>query len=172
MVYYNQDGLVIRDMLRSDAQIFTDEEKGYSDISEYEKTLRHQEEKRCVALVAEYHGQPAGYVSVYPDCKWGAFGGKGYPEIVDLGVLEKYRKKGIGNKLMDIAEQVAAEYSDIVYLGVGLHSGYGSAQRLYAKRGYIPDGAGLWHNDIVLTPGDSIYADVEDLTLYLSKKLR
>lgn len=27
---------------------------------------------------------------------WGAFGGKNYPEIVDFGVLEKYRKQGIG----------------------------------------------------------------------------
>jgi hypothetical protein len=29
----------------------------------------------------------------------------------------------------------------MVGLGVGLHPGYGSAQRLYARRGYIPDGA-------------------------------
>ena len=54
---------------------------------------------------------------------WGALGGKGYPEIVDFNVLEKFRNKGVGTKLMDIAEQIAAEYSDTVYLGVGLHSG-------------------------------------------------
>lgn len=48
-------------------------------------------------------------------------------------MLVKYRKKGIGSKLMDIAEQIAFTYSDVVYLGVGLHSGYGSAQTLFKK---------------------------------------
>lgn len=46
---------------------------------------------------------------------------------------------------MDIAEEIAATYADTVYLGVGLHSGYGSAQRMYVKRGYIPDGSGVWY---------------------------
>ncbi len=56
---------------------------------------------------------------------------KGNPENVDFGVLAKYRRNGIGSKLMDIAEQIASTYSDVVYLGAGLHSGYGSAQRTY-----------------------------------------
>lgn len=41
---------------------------------------------------------------------------------------------------MDVAEKIAAKYADTVYLGVGLHCGYGSAQRMYVKRGYLPDG--------------------------------
>lgn len=72
---------------------------------------------------------------------------------------------------MDIAEQIASEYSDTVYLSVGLHSGYGSAQRMYVKHGYIPDGSGAWYRDKVLPQ----YADCcndDDLVLYLSKKLR
>lgn len=66
-----------------------------------------------------------------------AFANQGYPEIVDFGVLEKYRRNGIGSKLMDIAEQISLNMPDIVYLGVGMHSGYGTAQRMYVKRGYI-----------------------------------
>ena len=69
----------------------------------------------------------AGYVNVYPDSRWGAFAGRGLPEIVDFGVLEKYRGNGVGSTLMDAAEAVAARYADTVYLGVGLHEGYGSA---------------------------------------------
>ena len=38
--------------------------------------------------------------------------------------FEKYRKHGIGTKLMDVAEIIVAEYADVVYLGVGLHCGY------------------------------------------------
>ena len=93
-----------------------------------------------------------------------------YPEIVDFGVLEKYRRRGIGNKLMDIAEKIAFEYSNIVYLGVGLHHGYGSAQRMYVKRGYIPDGTGVWYGEKVCEQ----YADCcndDDLVLYMSKTM-
>ena len=38
------------------------------------------------------------------------------------GLLEKYSAK-----LMDIGEQIEFEYSDMVYLGLGMHNGYGSA---------------------------------------------
>ena len=109
-------------------------------------TIRNMECKdaQAISLVAEYSGKPVGYINIYPNSAWGAFGGKGYPEIVDFGVLEKYRNRGIGTVLMDIAEKIAATYADIVYLGVGLHSGYGSAQRMYVKRGYVPDGSGVW----------------------------
>lgn len=114
-------------------------------VEKYEKRLEDQRLGKAVSLVAEYFGKPVGYINNYPDYTGGAFAGKGYPEIVDFGVLEKYRNQGIGTVLMDIAEQIAATYADIVYLGVGLHSGYGNAQRMYVKRGYIPDGSGVWY---------------------------
>ena len=46
---------------------------------------------------------------------------------------------------MDVVEQEAAKISDTVYLAVGVHSGYGPAQRLYVKRGYNFDGSGVWY---------------------------
>ncbi len=131
--------------------------------------LKDQAEGRAVALVAEYKGNVAGYINVYPSSTWGAFAGQGYPEIVDFGVLEKYRKRGIGTKLMDTAEKIAAEYADTVYLGVGLHSGYGSAQRMYVKRGYVPDGTGVWYKDVVCEPYGGCCND-DDLVLYMAKK--
>jgi len=174
MVYYLDKEILIRDMRQSDAQIFTDEEiaQGWqADIEKYKMRLRHQAEGKSVSLVAEYRGNAAGYIHVYPNSERGAFAGQGYPEIVDFGVLEKYRRRGIGSKLMDIAERIAAGYADMVYLGVGMHSGYGSAQRMYVKRGYVPDGTGVWYRDKVC----GYYADCkndDDLVLYLSKKLR
>ena len=175
MIYYCQDNVMIRNMVPSDAQIITDEEIAqgwHQSIDKYRMRLRHQEEGRAIALVAEYNGAVAGYINVYPDSGQGAFAGLGYPEIVDLGVLEKYRRKGIGTRLMDTAEQIAAGYSNTVYLGVGLHSGYGSAQRMYARRGYIPDGSGVWYKDSPCPPYDSSCRNDDDLVLYLSKKLR
>lgn len=173
MIYYNDNDILIRDMQPSDAQIITDEEiaQGWdAGADKYEMRLKHQSEGKSVSLVAEYQGNVAGYINIYPNSEWGAFAGRGYPEIVDFGVLEKYRRNGIGSKLMDVAEQIASERADIVYLGVGMHSGYGSAQRMYVKRGYIPDGSGVWYGDKVCEQ----YADCrndDDLVLYLSKKL-
>lgn len=66
---------------------------------------------------------------------------------------------------------VAGEYSDKVYLGVGLHSGYGSAQRMYVKRGYIPDGSGVWYGDKVCEPYAACCND-DNLVLYMLKILR
>ena len=147
MVYYNENGIIIRDLQQSDAQIITDEEiaQGWNaNVDKYEMRLKHQAEGKSIALVAEYDGNIAGYINIYPNSQWGSFANQGFSEIIDFGVLVKYRKNGIGSKLMDIAEQIAFTYSDVVYLGVGLHSGYGSAQRMYVKRGYIPDGSGIW----------------------------
>ena len=142
MEYYKDKEITIRNMIPSDAQIITDEEIAqgwHQTIDKYEMRLRHQADGKCIALAAEYKGNVAGYVNIYPNSNSGPLEYWGHPEIVDFGVLEKYRNNGIGSRLMKIAEQIASEYSDTVYLCVGLHSGYGSAQRMYVKRGYIPD---------------------------------
>lgn len=174
MIYSNEDEILIRDMQQSDAQIITAEEiaQGWdASVDKYEMRLRHQAEGKSISLVAEYKGSVAGYINIYPNSEWGAFAGRGYPEIVDFGVLEKYRRNGIGSKLMDTAELIASKYADTVYLGVGLYSGYGSAQRMYVKRGYIPDGSGVWYKDKICEYCANCRND-DDLVLYLSKKLK
>jgi len=173
MVYYEGSEILIRDLVQSDAQIITDEERAQGwqqTIDKYEMRLEHQAQGKAVSLVAEYKGNIAGYINVYPNSKWGAFANTGCPEIVDFAVLEKYRRNGIGGKLMDVAEKIASEHADCVYLGVGLHSGYGSAQRMYVKRGYIPDGGGVWYKERAC-PQYADCANDDELVLYLSKKL-
>ena len=123
------------------------------------------ERQVLVAVVGRFL---AGYITVIPLAKHGPFAGL-YPELTDFNVFESFQKRGIGTALLDKAEQVALKYSDVVTLGVGLHKGYGPAQRLYVKRGYIPDGSGLWFNNELLAS----YAPCEnsdDLVLYFSKK--
>lgn len=174
MIYYRDKDVLIRTLCQRDAEIITAEEiaQGWNaDIQKYEMRLRDQSEGKSISLAAEYQGQAAGYINLYLRSEWGAFANMGYPEIVDFGVLEKYRRHGIGSKLMDTVEQLAADYSDTVYLGVGLHSGYGSAQRMYVKRGYLPDGSGVWYGDKVCEPYADCHND-DDLVLYFSKKLK
>lgn len=174
MVYYKDSDLLIRTMIQKDAQTITAEEiaQGWPQtIDKYEKRLRHQSEGKAIALVAEYQGQAAGYIHVYPHSSWGAFADQGYCEIIDFGVLKKHRRKEIGTKLMDVAERIASQYSDTVYLGVGLHSGYGSAQKMYIKRGYLPDESGVWYGEAICPPYSNCRND-DDLILYLSKKVK
>lgn len=174
MTYYQDEDLLIRDLTREDAQRITDGEirQGWdARVEKYLDRLKDRDEGKCISLVAEFRGEAAGYINVYPDAKWGAYANQGYPEIIDFGVLEKYRCRGIGGKLMDAAEEIAAGCSDRVYLGVGLHSGYGSAQRMYVKRGYVPDGSGVWYGDAVCEPYGTCKND-DDLNLYFCKILR
>ena len=165
--------LFIRPMHDSDADFFTEAERAQGWHTAQEKflmRLRDQAESRAVALVAEFDGEPAGYIHVYPDGQEGPFAGRGWPEIVDFAVLERFRGRGAGTMLMDAAEAVAARYADTVYLGVGLHSGYGAAQRMYIRRGYVPDGSGVWYGNQTCLPYAPCRND-DDLVLYLFKRL-
>lgn len=54
--------------------------------------------------------------------------------------------------------------------GVGLHSGYGAAQRMYVLRGYVPDGSGVWYEGRVWDQYAPCVND-DELNLFLSKKL-
>ncbi len=174
MIYYQDEDVLIRTLEARDAQAFTDGEIAqgwHASVDKYLSRLRDQAEGKCISLAAEYKGCAAGYINVYPNAKGGPFGGQGLPEIVDFGVLEKYQRRGIGRRLMDTAEKIAAEYADTVYLAVGLHAGYGSAQRMYVKRGYVPDGSGVWYGDAVCPPYSGCCND-DSLVLFLSKKLK
>lgn len=173
MIYYKDEEVLIRTIEETDAQIICKEEiaQGWNQtIDKYLMRIEDNRTGKAISLVAEYQGNVAGYINVYPDAKDGAFANKGYPEIVDFGVLVKYRRHGIGSKLMDVAEKISGEFADTVYLGVGLYTDYGSAQRMYAKRGYIPDGTGVWYGEKIAEPYEN-YCNDDDLILYMSKKL-
>ena len=127
-----------------------------------------QKSKEREVLVAEIDGVVAGYITIIPDAKQWPFA-EIYPELSDFNVFEPFQNQGIGNLLMEEAEKRVKLISDRVTLGVGLHSGYGPAQRLYIKRGYIPDGSGVWYRNQPLEMNATIQNN-DDLVLYLSKK--
>ncbi|MBQ3919913.1 MAG: GNAT family N-acetyltransferase [Oscillospiraceae bacterium] len=174
MIYYDDRKLIIRDMESADAQIFTDEftaQGWHPDIAGYMSRLQDRSEGKCIALTAVYDRCPAGYVYVYLNVHDGPFTGKGWPMITDFNVLKKYQRMGIGSRLMDVAEQVAARYADTVCLGVGLCDSYGAAQRMYVKRGYIPDGSGIWYQGKQCVQYKTVCTVDDDLLLFLSKSL-
>ncbi len=175
MVFYEDEKLVIRSMESTDARVFTDElaaQGWHPDIAVYMSRLKERSEGRCFALTAEFEGRPAGYVYVYLRADEGPFKDKGWPVIVDFNVLKKYRRRGIGGRLMDAAERIAGGYADTVCLGVGLCSSYGAAQRMYVRRGYIPDGSGVWYRGRQCVQYETVCTVDDDLILFLYKKLR
>lgn len=133
--------------------------------------LRYEREQRDglrEVFVAELDGEVAGYVTLLPEAPAGAFAHRGIPEICDFNVLMKYRRRGVGSRLLDAAEASAFRRADRVCLGVGLHSGYGAAQRMYIRRGYQFDGTGAWYQDENIGENAPCRND-DDLILYLSK---
>ena len=128
-----------------------------------------QECREREVLVAEVGGALAGYITILPCAKQGPFA-EIYPELSDFNVFEPFQNQGIGNLLMEEAEKRVRLISDKVTLGVGLHSGYGTAQRLYVKRGYLPDGSGVWYRNHPVAM-NATCEDIGDLVLYLSKDL-
>ena len=131
--------------------------------------FKEQESGEREVLVADLTSAVAGYITILPIAKQGPFA-EIYPELSDFNVFEPFQNQGIGNLLLEEAENRVKLVSSRVTLGVGLHSGYGPAQRLYVKRGYIPDGTGVWYRNQPLEMNATIQNN-DDLVLYLSKEL-
>ena len=172
MYYYRDKSVTIRPLEEGDCAAFAGAfaAQGWDKQEEqYRRYLREQQAGQRQVLVALWQGELAGYLTLVPRAG-GPFAGKPWPEVVDFNVLEKFQRRGIGGKLMDAVEALAGETSDVVCIGVGMYPGYGTAQRMYVKRGYIPDGSGLWYRDRPLPPMAPGEND-DDLVLHFSKKL-
>ncbi len=175
MIYYKSDELLIRTMEEADDKDFFETftaQGWHPEQGNWLKRLQDEADGKCITLTAVYKGQPAGYVYVYRKANEGPFKEKGWPIIVDFNVLEKFQRKGIGSRLMDVAEKIAGEVADTVCLGVGVCDSYGSAQRMYIKRGYIPDGSGVWYQDKQCVQYETVCTVDDDLILYLYKELK
>jgi GNAT superfamily N-acetyltransferase len=138
--------------------------------AQYRRYLHEQLEGTRSCFVGIIDGQFAGYVTVDWRPTYAAFADLNIPEIQDLNVLTKYRRKGIASRLLDRAETEAARRSGVVGIAVGLHPGCNAAQRLYAKRGYIPDGRGITYRNCFVKEGASVVLD-DDLVMHFTKQL-
>jgi GNAT superfamily N-acetyltransferase len=137
-------------------------------VRQYEAYLEQQRSGVRDVLVATVEDEFAGYVTVRWESQYEPFGG--IPEIQDFNVLPHYRRRGIGSGLMDAAEALVAERSAVVGIGVGLYADYGTAQRMYVRRGYLPDGRGLMYENQPVPPGETLRLD-DAATLMFTKSL-
>ena len=138
--------------------------------SQYERYLSEQQRGTRTVFVAFVGEDFAGYVTVVWTPSYPPFLAAGIPEIQDFNVLPRFRRQGIGTRLMDEAERKVSERSGVAGIGVGMSPDYGAAQRLYVLRGYVPDGRGLTSNGSPVRPADEISVN-DGLVLYLTKTL-
>lgn len=133
--------------------------------------LREQKSKERLVWLALTESKACGYVTLKWKSLYAPFLIKGIPEVSDLNVVPKFRCRGIGAALVEIAEKAAKENNcSLIGLGVGLYKDYGYAQKLYIKRGYIPDGEGVTYGFHAIKPGEKVILD-DNLNLWLQKKL-
>ncbi|WP_282936326.1 GNAT family N-acetyltransferase [Paenibacillus sp. RC67] len=122
-----------------------------------------------ITLIALHDQRFAGWLHLLAKSKYPHFIEKGIPEINNFDVVPSLRRQGIGNALMGAIEQIAFDRYGIVGIGVGLYYDYGNAQRLYAKRGYIPDGRGIFYEGKQVEAGSFVRVG-HDLALFLTKE--
>ena len=85
-----------------------------------------------------------GYGSLLEHSKYPPFKKHRIPEIQDVWVFKEARKNGFGSLLIEHLELLAKKNGyHQVGLAVGLYRDYGSAQKLYFRRGYCSDGEGI-----------------------------
>ena len=96
--------------------------------------------------------------------------GRGIPLVHQIAVAGPFRRRGVATLLMDAAEQLARDLG-IITLGitVGLFDEFGPAQRLYGRRGYIPDGPA--HAGASSTSQRHAGNHDDDLIIWLTKDL-
>lgn len=61
--------------------------------------LKHQAEGKSISLVAEYEGNIAGYINIYPDSEWGSFA-----KLPPYSQEEKVSKLAEENKTLTSAD--------------------------------------------------------------------
>jgi GNAT superfamily N-acetyltransferase len=135
-----------------------------------EKLTAHRRGERVV-LVGTVDGEVAGHGTlvwwpVYPPFRAGRIA-----EIQDLVVAPRFRRRGLATAIILEAERRASERTDRIGIGFGLHAGYGAAQQLYVRLGYVPDGRGVSVHGQFPAEGQVVLLD-DELVLYLTKPLR
>ena len=136
----------------------------------FETFLRDHESGKRSVLIAMIDSEIVGYVTIVWESEYPPFRQQNIPEIKNLFVRQEFRRRKVATRLLDRAEQLISDKSDIAGIGVGLYRDYGPAQQLYALRGYVPDAQGVHYKDQPVEPGKTKPVD-DHLTIQLFKKL-
>lgn len=136
----------------------------------FDKCYKENLKGERITILAFSEEKLAGCCHLKMKSEYPYFLANNIPEINDLNVFPEFRNKGIAGCIIDELEKAISETHETIGIGVGLFKDYGAAQRLYFKKGYIPDGNGLQYNYEEVHPGTHVFVD-DDLNLYYTKKI-
>jgi GNAT superfamily N-acetyltransferase len=141
---------------------------GEADARRY---LADHAEPDGTSLIATRGPDIIGYAAIVWESNYSGFRSRGIPLVHQIAVAGPFRRQGVATLLMDAAEQLVRRRG-IVTLGitVGLFDEYGPAQRLYGRRGNIPDGRGACRGQEPLRKRMEVTVD-DDLIIWLTKDL-
>lgn len=162
----------IRHMIQSGINLIFDGLRGH-DVSKpldyigrcWSENL-NQERTTFVALLNDAF---VGWGHLVYKPRYSFFYDNGIPEIQNFDVIPPYRKQGVGSQLIDAIERFAFDTHEVIGIRFGLFADYATAQRMYVKRGYIPDGRGIMYDNLPVVPGSHVRVD-DDLALFLTKE--
>ena len=109
-----------------------------------------------------------GIVTIRWQFRYPLFRDRQIPLIQYIEIRYEDRGRGLGNQMLERTEREISPRSPLAGLVVGITDDYGPAQRLYVKRGYVPDGRGVCREFTPLKNGDIVTVD-HDLLLWLVK---
>lgn len=129
---------------------------GYAREAGYFGTcLTEQGEGRRALFIVNADGVDAGYGMINWEPQYALYARLGIPEIQDLNVVPALRRRGIAAALIGFCEEQArARGCTQMGICVGLHAGFGAAQRLYVRLGYKPDGMGVTYDRETVRAGE------------------
>ena len=137
----------------------------------FETALAEQTDQKRWVFLAFSGDMLAGYAHVNFFPQYAPFLRLAIPEIQDVFVHPDFRRQGVGEALIAACESsVRQRGRDTIGIGVGVSGRFGTAQRLYVRLGYLPDGAGAVFDRIPATSGDVRPID-DRLCLMLIKSL-
>jgi GNAT superfamily N-acetyltransferase len=135
-----------------------------SHLGEHERGAR-------IFLIGLADERIVGHGSLVWESGYQPFRDERIPEVQDLNVAPAFRRCGVGSAILDAAERLAAERAGRIGIGVGLHPGYGAAQRLYTLRGYVLDGRGVFRQGRFAGEGEVVPLD-DDSVLHFTRTLQ
>ncbi len=144
----------------------------------YFEELCWQQDAGLLALLIAECGPElyAGHLRIHWEAAYKPFRAATIAELQDLYVPPHYRRRGVATRLLNGAEALiarraaAGQCAAQVGIAVALHAAYGPAQRLYVRRGYVPDGRGAHYRRQPIHDGQRLTFD-DEAVLYLIKDL-